>query len=183
MDTSAVGAAIGAIAGEGSGAGIGAAAGAVAGTAGVLLTRGHASVVYPESLLTFRIEAPVSFSTERSSQAFRYVDPSDYDRSFQADSHPPSRAPTGRVWSRTGVRRRPRLLITAQLPMALLTSTAPHTRITTARDFRSLLDRVSPMVRGSTAVEVITAVSAAKEGLFLRHSPDKEELCEAYLLC
>jgi hypothetical protein len=95
LGTSAVGAVIGAIAGEGSGAGIGAAAGAAAGTAGVLLTRGHASVVYPESLLTFRIEAPVSFSTERSSQAFRYVDPSDYDRSFQADSRPPVQSPTG----------------------------------------------------------------------------------------
>ena len=94
LGTSAIGAAIGAIAGEGSGAGIGAAAGAAAGTAGVLLTRGHASVVYPESLLTFRIEAPVSFSTERSSQAFRYVDASDYDRSFQADSHP-VQTPTG----------------------------------------------------------------------------------------
>jgi hypothetical protein len=86
VGTSAVGAAIGAIAGEGSGAGIGAAAGAVAGTAGVLLTRGHSTVVYPESLLTFRIEAPVSFSTERSAQAFRYVDAGDYDRSYQADS-------------------------------------------------------------------------------------------------
>jgi hypothetical protein len=86
VGTSAVGAAIGAIAGRGEGAGIGAAAGAAVGTAGVLLTRGHATVIYPESLLTFRIEAPVTFSTERSSQAFRYVDASDYDRSLRAQS-------------------------------------------------------------------------------------------------
>jgi hypothetical protein len=52
--TTALGAAVGAAAGGGMGAGIGAAAGAVASTVGVLLTRGHATVVYPEAFLTFR---------------------------------------------------------------------------------------------------------------------------------
>jgi len=92
--TTAVGAAAGAAAGGGAGAGIGAGAGAVAGVIGVLLTRGHATVVYPESVLTFRIEAPVTFSTERSAQAFRYVDPNDYDRQYDRpvwSEQPPQR--------------------------------------------------------------------------------------------
>ena len=92
--TTAVGAAAGAAAGGGTGAGIGAGAGAVAGVIGVLLTRGHATVVYPESVLTFRIEAPVTFSTERSAQAFRYVDPNDYDRQYDRpvwSEQPPQR--------------------------------------------------------------------------------------------
>jgi hypothetical protein len=51
----------------------------VLGTIGVLVTRGQATVIYPEQVLTFRVEAPVPISTERSTQAFRYVDPSDYE--------------------------------------------------------------------------------------------------------
>ena len=78
--TTAVGAAIGAAADWGRGAAIGAGAGAVAGLAGVLLTRGHQTVVYPEALLTFRIDTPVTVSTTRAPQAFRYVDPYEYDR-------------------------------------------------------------------------------------------------------
>jgi hypothetical protein len=81
--TTAVGAAAGAIGGGGEGAAIGAGAGALVGTIGVLLTRGHPSIIYPESVLTFRIEAPVTFSTEHSPQAFRYVDPNDYTQPAQ----------------------------------------------------------------------------------------------------
>jgi hypothetical protein len=81
--TTAVGAAIGAAADWGRGAAIGAGAGAVAGLAGVLLTRGHPTVVYPETLLTFRIDTPVTVSTLRAPQAFRYVDPYEYDRPVQ----------------------------------------------------------------------------------------------------
>jgi hypothetical protein len=81
--TTAVGAAIGAAADWGRGAAIGAGAGAVAGIAGVLLTRGHPTVVYPETLLTFRIDTPVTVSTMRAPQAFRYVDPYEYDRPVQ----------------------------------------------------------------------------------------------------
>ena len=47
---------------------------------GVLLTRGNPTVIYPEQVLTFRIEAPITVSTERASQAFRYVEPGDYDQ-------------------------------------------------------------------------------------------------------
>src|SRR5205807_564725 len=62
--TSGLGAAIGAAAGGGRGAGIGAAAGAAAGVAGVLVTRGRPTVIPPETQLTFRLEAPLTVSTE-----------------------------------------------------------------------------------------------------------------------
>lgn len=78
--TTALGAAIGAGVGWGTGAAIGAGAGAVVGTVGVLLTRGHPSIITPESILTFRVEAPVTFSTERAPQAFRFVNPNDYSQ-------------------------------------------------------------------------------------------------------
>jgi hypothetical protein len=83
-----MGAAIGAAADWGRGAAIGAGAGAVAGTIGVLLTRGHETVIYPESVLTFRIEAPVTISTERAPQAFRWVEREDYDRPNELASRP-----------------------------------------------------------------------------------------------
>src|ERR1039457_6152621 len=51
---------LGAAVGWGRGAAIGAGAGAVVGLAGVLLTRGQPTVVYPETLLTFRINTPVN---------------------------------------------------------------------------------------------------------------------------
>ncbi len=82
--TTGLGAAIGAAAGWGKGAAIGAGAGAAAGIIGVLVTRGHPSVIYPEQLLTFRIETPLTISTERSPQAFRYVQPNEYDRPYDA---------------------------------------------------------------------------------------------------
>jgi hypothetical protein len=78
--TTAVGAAAGAIGGGGPGAAIGAGAGAVVGTVGVLLTRGRPTVITPESVLTFQIQGPVTVSTERAPQAFRYVSPNDYNQ-------------------------------------------------------------------------------------------------------
>jgi hypothetical protein len=59
---SAAGAAIGAIAGGGKGAAIGAASGAGAGTGLVLATRGAAAVLPAESVLSFRLRAPVTIS-------------------------------------------------------------------------------------------------------------------------
>jgi hypothetical protein len=90
--TTAVGAGIGAIAGWGTGAAIGAGAGAAAGIIGVLLTRNHPTVVYPETALTFQITSPVGISTERAPQAFRYVGPEDYSQpqSVQLRQRPPS---------------------------------------------------------------------------------------------
>jgi len=55
-----VGAAIGAIAGGGQGAAIGAASGGAAGTGLVLATRGEPAVIAAESLITFRLSAPVT---------------------------------------------------------------------------------------------------------------------------
>jgi len=89
--TTALGAVIGAGADWGRGAAIGAGAGAAAGIVGVLLTRGAPTVVYPESVLTFRVDVPVTIATDRSPQAFRYVEPGDYDRANQqvAQQGPP----------------------------------------------------------------------------------------------
>lgn len=98
--TTGVGAIIGAAAHGGEGAGIGAAAGAGAGLAGVLLTRGRPTVIPPETLLTFQLEFPVTFTTEHSAPAFRPVSQEDYDngRSLhrRADHFalPPARRPT-----------------------------------------------------------------------------------------
>lgn len=55
----AIGAIVGAIAGGGKGAAIGAASGAGAGAAGQLLTKGPAVRVPVETILTFRLEAPL----------------------------------------------------------------------------------------------------------------------------
>jgi hypothetical protein len=77
--TAGVGAAIGAIAEGREGAGVGAAAGAVAGLAGVLLTRGRPTVIPPEAVLTFQLDAPITFSTQRTRVAFRPVSQQDYE--------------------------------------------------------------------------------------------------------
>ena len=77
-----VGAAIGAAAGWGTGAAIGAGAGALAGIIGVVVTHNHASVIYPEQVLTFRLQAPVTISTQNASQAFHYVEPGEYSQPY-----------------------------------------------------------------------------------------------------
>jgi hypothetical protein len=86
-----LGAAIGSTADWGRGAAIGAGAGAAVGVLGVLLTRGQPSVILPEQALTFRLEAPVMIYTDRAPQAFRYVQPNEYDRpTYSQSPHPPS---------------------------------------------------------------------------------------------
>lgn len=59
---SGIGAAIGAIAGGGKGAAIGAGAGAGAGTGVVLATRGKPAVISNETLIRFRVAAPVTIT-------------------------------------------------------------------------------------------------------------------------
>jgi hypothetical protein len=76
--TTGIGAAIGGAASGGDGAGIGAAIGAVAGIAGVLMTPGKPTEIFPETQLTFRLEAPVEFSTTQSRQAFLRITQEDY---------------------------------------------------------------------------------------------------------
>jgi hypothetical protein len=63
---------------------VGAGAGLIVGTIGVLLTRGRPTVIYPESVLTFQIEQPVTISTEHAPYAFRWIDPNEYDRPYNA---------------------------------------------------------------------------------------------------
>jgi hypothetical protein len=77
--TTAGGAVVGAIAGGGTGAAAGAGIGAAAGIIGVLATRNHPSVIYPETLLTFQTENAVTIETGNSTGAFRYVGPDDYN--------------------------------------------------------------------------------------------------------
>jgi hypothetical protein len=95
--TTAVGAAIGGAVDWGRGAAIGAGAGAAAGLIGVLLTRGHPTIVYPETVLTFRIDSPVNVDLTRASQAFRYVGPDEYDRPVQTAVE--RRPPPARVYA------------------------------------------------------------------------------------
>ncbi|HUJ49937.1 MAG TPA: hypothetical protein VLW25_07045 [Bryobacteraceae bacterium] len=84
--STATGAAIGAGVNGGVGAGVGAAAGVVAGTIGVLLTRGRATVVYPEMPLTFRTENPVTI--QANYDAFRPASQQDYGPSMQQRPSP-----------------------------------------------------------------------------------------------
>jgi hypothetical protein len=86
--TTAVGAVVGAAADYGRGAAIGAGAGAAAGIIGVILTRNHPTVVYPETALTFRVEAPVVINTTRAPQAFRYVGPEEYNHPVETRMGP-----------------------------------------------------------------------------------------------
>jgi hypothetical protein len=86
--TTGAGAIIGGAVGWGTGAAIGAGAGAVAGVAGVLLTRNHPTIVYPETPLTFAVNAQAVISTMRAPQAFRFVGPEDFDHPVNAQLSP-----------------------------------------------------------------------------------------------
>jgi len=89
--TTVTGAAIGAAADLGPGAAIGAGAGLIVGTVGVLLTRGRPTVIYPESLLTFRLSEPITIPTDRAPQVFHYVGTSNvYNRASNAQGPPPN---------------------------------------------------------------------------------------------
>jgi hypothetical protein len=79
--TTVAGTAIGAGIQGAGGAAVGAGAGLLVGVVGVMLTRGHPTIIYPESVLTFRIEQPVTVSTEHAAYAFRFVEPADYQQS------------------------------------------------------------------------------------------------------
>jgi hypothetical protein len=93
VGTTAVGAAVGGAAAWGTGAAVGAGAGAAAGIIGVILTRHHATVLYPETALTFQIKAPVTISTLNSPQAYRFVGPEDYDHNFSSYTQQPAPRP------------------------------------------------------------------------------------------
>jgi hypothetical protein len=91
VGTTGAGAVIGGVTGGGPGAAIGAVAGL---TLGALVTNHHPSVLYPEQILTFRIQAPVTVNTTQSANAFHYIEPGDYDRApahrtYMADAPAP----------------------------------------------------------------------------------------------
>ena len=95
--TTAVGAAIGAGVNGGVGAGVGAAAGLVASTIGVMLTRGRATVVYPETPLTFNMDSQLAL--DNSQQAFQFASQQDYN----AGVRPPMPRPGyGSAYGRPG---------------------------------------------------------------------------------
>jgi hypothetical protein len=89
--TTLTGAAIGGAAAWGPGAAIGGGAGLLAGAVGVLVTRGHPTVIYPESQLTFRLADPVTFPIGHSPQAF--ADASALNTQRAAASSPPQGPP------------------------------------------------------------------------------------------
>lgn len=94
--TTATGAAIGAAASGGKGAAIGAGAGAAAAIIGVLATRGAATTIYPESVLTFRTLSPIAIDVTRTQMAFEPVRQEDYEPStVQRRERRDSRGP---VW-------------------------------------------------------------------------------------
>ena len=76
--TTGVGAGIGGAVDGGAGAGIGAGIGAAAGIAGVLLTPGRPTVMPSETLLTFRLQEPITVNTQRGAVAFLPVGQQDY---------------------------------------------------------------------------------------------------------
>jgi len=79
--TTGTGAVIGAIADGGPGAAIGAGIGVVAGVIAVMATRGRPTEIPPESVLTFRLQSPVTISTTNSQFAFLPVTQADYGSS------------------------------------------------------------------------------------------------------
>lgn len=81
--TTGLGAIIGGAAAGGQGAAIGAGIGAATGLAGVLSTRGRPTIIPAEALLTFRLQDPVSISTEQGQAAFHTSSPADYGQGDQ----------------------------------------------------------------------------------------------------
>jgi hypothetical protein len=80
VGTTGLGAIIGGAAEGGGGAAVGAGIGAGAGILAVLTTRGRPTILFPETMVTFRLEAPLDISTERGQVAFQPVGQSDYQQ-------------------------------------------------------------------------------------------------------
>lgn len=94
----AVGAGVGGAVGGGPGAAIGGGAGLAVGAIAALETHNHPTVVYPETAMMFRLDAPLVVSTAHAPQAFRYVSPNDYNSRpapMQTRAAAPMAAPNG----------------------------------------------------------------------------------------
>jgi hypothetical protein len=76
--TTVLGTIVGAAVGGRVGAAVGAGLGATAGVAAILYTRGRPTSVAPETLLSFRLAAPVEISTDKGPVAFQPVTQADY---------------------------------------------------------------------------------------------------------
>lgn len=76
--TTVLGTIVGATLGGGTGAAIGAGLGATAGIAAIMYTRGRPTAVAAETLLSFRLAAPLEISTEKGPVAFQPVTQGDY---------------------------------------------------------------------------------------------------------
>lgn len=93
VTTTGLGAAVGAAVDGGPGAAAGAGIGAAASVIGVLVTRGRATVVDSESLLTFRTLAPILVSTSRTAVAYQPVRQEDYEQSTRLERRPAPQQP------------------------------------------------------------------------------------------
>jgi hypothetical protein len=98
--TTGIGAVIGGAAEGGEGAAVGSVIGAVAGIIGVFSTPGRPTVLAPETMLTFRLETPLTISTEQSQMAFQPVRQSDYRGDQDAYANPRPRPRTGPPYPR-----------------------------------------------------------------------------------
>ena len=50
-------------------------------------------MIYPEEVLTFKLEAPITVDTTRSAQAFRYVQPNEYNQPVYGQAQTAPRPP------------------------------------------------------------------------------------------
>ncbi len=91
--TTVLGTIVGAAVGGGTGAAIGAGLGATAGIAAIMYTRGRPTTVAPETLLTFRLAAPLEISTEKGAVAFQPVTQADYKDQDAYSNAPRRRSP------------------------------------------------------------------------------------------
>lgn len=94
--TTVLGTIVGATLGGRTGAAIGAGLGATAGIAAIMYTRGRPTSVAPETLLSFRLAAPVEISTDKGPVAFQPVAPGDYkDQDAYGNGNSPRRRGPG----------------------------------------------------------------------------------------
>jgi hypothetical protein len=91
--TTVLGTIVGAAVGGGTGAAIGAGLGATAGIAAIMYTRGRPTTVAPETLLTFRLAAPLEIATEKGAVAFQPVAQGDYKDQDAYSDAPRRRSP------------------------------------------------------------------------------------------
>jgi hypothetical protein len=91
--TTVLGTIVGATLGGRTGAAIGAGLGATAGIAAIMYTRGRPATIAPETLVSFRLAAPLEISTEKGAVAFQPVTQADYKDQDAYSNAPRRRSP------------------------------------------------------------------------------------------